>query len=200
MILIALGANKAGPWGEPAPALARALRRLDRRSVKILRRSALYRTDPLGPSDQPVYVNAVASIASAMPPGPLLALLHEVEAEAGRRRGRRWYERELDLDLLAWHGCVVGWPGGRRPESGLAPAPRRGLVLPHPGLDRRPFVAIPLAEVAPGWHHPVTGETAWHMARRLGGGAHGRVLSVLDDGEWDRAPGAAGLAPPSFKP
>jgi 2-amino-4-hydroxy-6-hydroxymethyldihydropteridine diphosphokinase len=101
-------------------------------------------------------VNAVASLTSALPPRELLAALHDVEAEFGRERSLRNASRTLDLDLLAYEDAVIDEPGG--------------LVLPHPRLGERAFVLLPLAEIAPGWRHPVSGRTAGEMLADLPAG------------------------------
>ena len=105
------------------------------------------------PSGQPWYVNGVAEIATALGPDRLLALLHRVEDDFGRVRLARDEARVLDLDLLAY-GRTVSAPGA-------------WPVLPHPRLEERAFVVLPLAELAPVWRHPVSGLSAAELARNL---------------------------------
>jgi 2-amino-4-hydroxy-6-hydroxymethyldihydropteridine diphosphokinase len=143
-ILIGLGANLPGRFGGPRQMLEAALERLGTTDVRILRRSRFWRTRPVPVSDQPWFVNAVAVVDSPLDPAALLARLHAVEDEFGRLRSVRNAARVLDLDLLAY---------GRLVMSGPQPP-----LLPHPRLAERAFVLLPLAEVAPGWIHPVTGE------------------------------------------
>lgn len=145
MIFIGLGANLDGPWGPPAASIARALAELPARGVTVKRRARLYRSAPVPASDQPWFVNTVAEVATHLSPDGLLAVLHAVEEAGGRVRRARWEARALDLDLLD-HGGRVQAGGG----SGEA-------ILPHPWLADRAFVLLPLAELAPGWKHPVTG-------------------------------------------
>ena len=141
---IGLGSNLAGPRGQ----VERAIRALS--SLGPLRVSSLYRTEPLGPPDQPWYVNAVAELRAPLAPEVLLDLLRRLEGEAGRVRPReRWGPRELDLDLL-----LAGAEVRAGPE----------LSLPHPGLLARRFVLVPLCELDPDLCHPVTGE---RLADRL---------------------------------
>lgn len=103
--------------------------------TRLLRHSRLYRSAPMGPADQPEYCNAVCEIETRLEPRELLDALLAIERSSGRQRGPdRWGPRRLDLDLLH----VVGQ---RVDET--------GLHLPHPGLGRRNFVLIPLAEIAP---------------------------------------------------
>jgi 2-amino-4-hydroxy-6-hydroxymethyldihydropteridine diphosphokinase len=122
--------------------------------VKTLRRSAWYRTAPVPASDQPWYVNAVAEVASDLPADALLAELHAVEAEFGRRRTVPNAARPIDLDLLDYHGEIA------------APGPGRA-TLPHPRMTGRAFVLRPLADVAPDWRHPLTGEPIGELLAAL---------------------------------
>jgi 2-amino-4-hydroxy-6-hydroxymethyldihydropteridine diphosphokinase len=141
MILIGLGANLPSALGPPLATLEAALAALEKARVAILARSPWYRSAPVPASDQPWYVNAVASIATALGPVELLALLHQVEARIGRERRTRNEPRAVDLDILDYDGLV------------RADAP----MLPHPRMQTRGFVLLPLRDVAPGWRHPVSG-------------------------------------------
>lgn len=145
MIFIGLGANLDGPWGPPAASIARALAELPAHGVTVRRRARLYRTAPVPASDQPWFVNTVAEVTTDLPPDALLAVLHAVEEAGGRVRRARWEARVLDLDLLDHDGRV---------QAGAGPGQ---AILPHPRLAGRAFVLLPLAELAPGWKHPVSG-------------------------------------------
>ncbi len=156
MILIGLGGNLPSPQhGAPEATLAAALANLDAEGAVTIRRSRWYLSPPVPTSDQPMFVNGVALIRTALGPEPLLALLHRIETRLGRRRRVRWEARVIDLDLLAYEDRVLGTGGGRAPE------------LPHPRLRERAFVLLPLAEVAPGWRHPATGESVEEMIQAL---------------------------------
>lgn len=145
MTLIGLGANLPSvAYGAPDATLNAALRILAHSGVKILARSPWYESAPVPASDQPNYVNGVARLETSLDPAALLALLHRVEAELGRVRGAVNAARPADLDLLDYEGLVS--------RPGEVP------VLPHPRLHLRAFVLLPLADVAPGWRHPVTGQ------------------------------------------
>ena len=175
-IVVALGTNCPGPWGTPLATLDRALAELEREGVTVNARSATYETAAIGQTRQPPYLNAVALVQTSKPPAALLRLLKEIERRAGRRGGRPWGARTLDLDLIDYKGLVQNW-SAKRP--GFVPAGRRPLVLPHPLMQERPFVLRPLLDVAPGWRHPglrLSGRQLWE---RVAGKAEGRVLKRL---------------------
>ena len=161
MILIGLGSNLAGAWGSPRETVEGALAALDRDGVRLIAASALIETLPLGPQDQPHYVNAAARVETRLEPDALMRRLHAIEREAGRERRRRWGPRTLDLDLLDYHGIVAAGPP----------------ILPHPGIAERDFVLAPIMEIAPRWRHPVLGETARTLRLRLTGTA-GRLIAT----------------------
>lgn len=145
-IFIGAGANLAHPtYGSPRETLEAAFRELERRGVQVLRVSPWYRTAPVPASDQPWYQNAVIEVGTTLGPDKLLATLHEVEEAFGRVRSVANAARMIDLDLLDFRGEIA-------PE-----APGRA-TLPHPRLATRGFVLRPLADLAPDWCHPVTGE------------------------------------------
>jgi len=130
-IYIGLGSNLQHPIGQ----LRIALGRLESiPGSRLIRYSSLYRTRPLGPTDQPDFVNAVALLDTTLAPLVLLDALQEMERQQGRvRTGERWGPRTLDLDLLLYDDWHI--------ESSR-------LRVPHPGLHLRAFVLYPLAEIA----------------------------------------------------
>lgn len=154
-ILIGLGANLPGPAGTPRQTLAAALEALTAEGIRVCASSGFWTSPAWPPSDQPPYLNAVARVETAFGPEELLLRLHSLEARFGRMRGERWAARTLDLDLLA-HGRLH-----------RAPAEVGDLALPHPRLAERPFVLLPLAEVAPGWCHPVLGSSVGALIASL---------------------------------
>ncbi len=159
-VLIGLGANVTGAWGLPTETLKRALRELEILSDRGFEASRLYRSKPVGPANQPDYVNAVCRIDTKLSPAALLTAFKALERASGRGKGRRWGPRPLDLDILDYKGRVYQWPGIN------FTGPRRRLILPHPELHVRAFVLKPLLDVAPDWRHPVLGQTARQMLGR----------------------------------
>lgn len=142
MAWIGLGSNLDGP----ADHIRRALEELDDlRDTRRVHASALYRSAPIGPADQPDYCNAAAAVQTRLSPRALLCDLQALEQAHGRRRNRRWGARTLDLDLLLYEGRIL-----REPE----------LTLPHPHLHERAFVLVPLAEIAPEVTVPGRGRVA----------------------------------------
>jgi 2-amino-4-hydroxy-6-hydroxymethyldihydropteridine diphosphokinase len=133
---IGLGSNRPhGRHGAPSRVIEAALDALEAEGVHILGRSRTILTAPLGPSIRR-FANAAALIETTLVPTELLALVKRLERDFGRRRGRRWGARVLDLDLLLWSG------GGWR---------TRALVIPHPRLTERAFALTPLLQVARQW-------------------------------------------------
>ena len=151
MILIALGANLPSPAGPPAATLRAALARLEEQGVKIQSVSSFYETPAWPDPGQPAYVNAVAAVETTLQPVELLTLLHGVETAFGRLRSAPNASRSLDIDLLDHGGTVM----------------TQGISLPHPRMNERSFVLVPLAEIAPHWRHPVTGEGVGDLLARL---------------------------------
>lgn len=156
-VLIALGGNLAGRFSTPRELLEAALARLPDAGFKLVRRSSWWRSDSWPDATRPAYLNALAIVETRLGPKPALQALQQLEALFGRtRRGdgseERNAPRTLDLDLIAYGRLVL--PGPEPP------------ILPHPRAAERLFVMGPLAEIAPGWRHPVSGLTAEALAAR----------------------------------
>jgi len=167
MILIGLGANLAAPQhGSPRESCEAALEALMAAGVRVVRRSRWYESAPVPPSDQPWFVNGVVAVATERTPEALLALCLDIERRFGRERRQRNAARPLDLDLLAWDDRIV--------EG-------EGLALPHPRLQDRAFVLLPLAEIAPDWRHPVLGLSIAELIRRLDAGSQAFPLANKGD-------------------
>ncbi|MBI1418659.1 MAG: 2-amino-4-hydroxy-6-hydroxymethyldihydropteridine diphosphokinase [Limimaricola sp.] len=170
--LIALGANAASAEGGPEDTLRAAIAELAEATGETPTVSHLYRTPAFPPGAGPDFVNAALRLETTLAAPDLLALLHRIEAAHGRERKVRWGQRSLDLDLIALGDAVLpdvaGWRRWHDLDAAAQPvqAPDR-LILPHPRLQDRAFVLVPLADVAPDWRHPVLGlSVAQMMAAR----------------------------------
>ena len=149
---IALGSNRRhGRHGAPLRVLAAAIDALDRAGARVLARSLVRTTPAMGGAGRS-FANAAVLIRTCSAPDELLALLKHLERDFGRRPGRRWGPRVLDLDILLWSG-------------GAYCGPR--LLVPHPALAARDFVLGPLAEIAPDWRHPTSGRSVRQLRARL---------------------------------
>ena len=127
---IGLGSNLANHLGDPRDLLVEAVAQL--RRLGEVRVSSLYSSAPMGPQDQPDYLNAVAEVDTDLSPEALLAYLQGLEQSAGRQRLRRWGERSLDLDILLMQGVQMQQPA---------------LTIPHIGVMQRAFVVQPLLDL-----------------------------------------------------
>ncbi len=147
--LIGLGSNRRhGRYGAPRRVLDAALAALAAAGIDVVATSPTIRSAALG-SDRD-FANAAVLVRTALTPPALLARLKRIEHGFGRRGGRRWGARVLDLDILAWqHGA---WPPHPRAASGA-------LVIPHAALTGRGFALGPAAALAPDWRLPRTGRT-----------------------------------------
>jgi 2-amino-4-hydroxy-6-hydroxymethyldihydropteridine diphosphokinase len=164
MILVAIGSNLAAPGlASPRDTAAAALAALPLFGVEPLQPSHWYLSEPVPVSDQPWFVNGVASIATALSPAALLASLLALEDRFGRTRGERNAARTLDLDLLDYDGRVCD---------------TAALILPHPRLHQRRFVLAPLCEIAPHWRHARLNLNAAELLARL---PAGQPLHRLDE-------------------
>ena len=145
---VALGSNLDDPPSRVRAALGR-LRGLP--DTRLIASSSLWASRPLGPPDQPDYVNAVAGLLTGLPAEVLLHELKSVESAMGRvQPAARWGPRVIDLDLLAYGSETISAPG---------------LTVPHPGVQERDFVLYPLAEMAPELWIPGLGRVRTLAAR-----------------------------------
>jgi len=148
-VFLGLGSN----LGDREAALEGALGRLGERGFRVTRRSSLWLTEPVGGPPQGLFLNAVAEGDTALRPEALLEACLATEREMGRVRVERNGPRTIDVDVLFF--------GDERRSS-------PGLVIPHPRLHERRFVLEPLAEIAPGFVHPVLGLTVRELLARCG--------------------------------
>ncbi len=166
-VYLALGSN----LGDRERNLAVALRRLEP-LVRIEAVSSLYETDPV-PEGQPPYLNAACRAVTGLEPRALLRHVGEVERELGRRAGERWGPRPIDIDLLLYGDRVVE---------------EDGLYIPHPELPARPFVLIPLAEIAADARHPALDRTISALADAADSSGVRRQVEAGWERRWPRPP------------
>jgi 2-amino-4-hydroxy-6-hydroxymethyldihydropteridine diphosphokinase len=154
---VAIGSNLNQPRAQVNEAFTR-LEALP--GTQSLLRSRLYRTRPMGPQDQPDFVNAAAGMLTLMSARDFLDALLSIEKAMGRNRQERWGPRVIDLDLIWLLGASIDEPG---------------LTVPHPGVSTRNFVLYPLADIAPTLAIPGHGSVS-ALLRTAGDGG----LSVLE--------------------
>lgn len=142
---IAVGSNRRGRHGAPAAEVRAGLALLGGRAAPVVTSA------PVGPSLRR-YANTVAIVDSDLNPREMLAWLKHIERSFGRRRGRRWGARVIDLDIVLWSGGA--WSD-------------RDLTIPHPSYRDRDFVLAPLVAIAPDLRDPVSGLTVRHLRARL---------------------------------
>ncbi|MCG6558925.1 2-amino-4-hydroxy-6-hydroxymethyldihydropteridine diphosphokinase [Ruegeria sp. 1NDH52C] len=170
--VIALGGNLSFDQNPPRITLRNATNELIARGVRVLAESRYFTTPCFPAGAGPDYINAAISFSSELSPAALLQLLHEVEAAYGRAREQRWGMRTLDLDLICYGDRILpdreSYDAWRQldPARQTKLAPDQ-LILPHPRLQDRGFVLVPMADVAPEWHHPVLGLTVQEMLAAL---------------------------------
>jgi 2-amino-4-hydroxy-6-hydroxymethyldihydropteridine diphosphokinase len=149
MAYIGIGSN----IGSPIVNCQRSIALLDNHAgIKVIAHSSFYETEPIGPTDQSWFVNAVAEISTDMDPIPLLDALLNIEIAMGRIRNEKWGPRKIDLDILLYGKSVIK---------------NDRLAIPHPEMIKRRFVLAPLNELAPDLIHPTENKTIQQLLSEL---------------------------------
>lgn len=185
-IIVALGANQSFGTTTPRQTLIRALDEMAAEGLVPVARSRWFKCPAFPAGAGPDFVNAVAVIECDLAASDVLATLHRVEDKLGRTRSARWEARVCDLDLIAFGDAispdiatVTRWIDVGAGAAGAMPAPDR-LILPHPRMQERGFVLVPLCDVAPDWRHPVLGQTALALRDQLPDAARAEVEPIDD--------------------
>lgn len=146
---IGIGANE----GRPVAQCLEAIERMHAApGVRVLRRSSLYRSEPVGLREQDWFVNAVVEIRTVLQAGELMQVLQAIERMMGRERDVRWGPRVIDLDILLYGQQVIQTPD---------------MNIPHPEFHKRRFVLMPFHEIAPYVMHPAFGVSIHGLLERL---------------------------------
>lgn len=171
--LVSLGSNLPFRGRDKTDTIKFALNTIFSESEQPVKASGLYRTRAWPPDSGPDFVNAVVTFRTRMAPDSCIRWLHTIEKRLGRdreadNRNARWLPRVIDLDLLDMNGQVLPdletWKSWRDlPFSRQRECAPDQLILPHPRIEDRAFVVVPLCDVAPGWKHPVSGVSATAM-------------------------------------
>jgi 2-amino-4-hydroxy-6-hydroxymethyldihydropteridine diphosphokinase len=182
-ISVALGTNLGSDRGGRRRTLAAALVALAGAGFRLKRVSRFFST-PCFPADSgPDYVNACVVLDGPSDPPGIMKLLHEIEAAFGRDRQERWGSRTLDLDLLSVGDIIYPGTAAEKHWRSLPAEKQIGtvppeLILPHPRIADRSFVLVPLADVAPGWIHPATGQSVRQMLAALPEAERGTAVPI----------------------
>ncbi len=147
VVVLALGSN----LGDRAANLCSAADRLEAAGIVVTKRSSIWETPPV-PADQPEFLNAAVVAETELAPLDVLRALKAIEYDLGRRPGRRWGPRPIDVDILFYGEQAIDLPE---------------LTIPHPRIAERAFVLAPLAEIVDG-PLPVLGESVHELLDRIG--------------------------------
>ncbi|WP_185962073.1 2-amino-4-hydroxy-6-hydroxymethyldihydropteridine diphosphokinase [Palleronia caenipelagi] len=182
--MLAFGSNKFDDHHSAVKIIANSLTSIAQNLGFVQALSKFYKTPAFPAGSGPDFVNAAAVLQTNYPSAALLHELHDVEAGLGRERMRRWGARTLDIDLIACGDQIRPSAAVHERwrtldlESQMREAPSE-LILPHPRLQDRAFVLLPLCDIAPAWRHPVLGQTVKEMLDSLPASALSGI-EVLD--------------------
>jgi 2-amino-4-hydroxy-6-hydroxymethyldihydropteridine diphosphokinase len=149
-VYLSLGSNV----GDREAHLRKAIEQLEAADIRILRRSAIFETEPQDVKEQGWFLNAVVEVETELFPMQLLARAQKIERDLGRQRLKQGGPRTIDIDILLYGSVVI-----RTPQ----------LEIPHPRMTARRFVLEPLAQLAPDLVHPVTGQAVSAMLAQIQG-------------------------------
>lgn len=143
MIYVGIGSNLSSKgFSTPYQTVLSAIEHFPKFGLKVRKQSDLYESEPVPVSSQPWFVNGVVEISSTKGASDILKTLHSIEDLFGRKRSELNAARTLDLDLLDYKGMIIN--------------DNPNLILPHPRIDKRAFVILPLQNICPDWQSPLT--------------------------------------------
>jgi 2-amino-4-hydroxy-6-hydroxymethyldihydropteridine diphosphokinase len=167
-VLVALGSNSSDNLTESLGVVELAVEMLSLNSIKLSNKSQIYQTPAFPIGAGPDFINCVLAAETELSPEELLAEFHAIEAELGRVRGNRWEQRVIDIDLLSYEELVKpnetivrSWIDMALSDQ-IKRTPEQ-MLLPHPRIQDRAFVLVPMMDVAPEWVHPILGKTTTQM-------------------------------------
>ncbi|MGI3169565.1 2-amino-4-hydroxy-6-hydroxymethyldihydropteridine diphosphokinase [Pseudooceanicola sp. C21-150M6] len=183
---VALGSNLSAKGLSAGEILHAAVARL-RDFADVVSVSRQFRSPAFPPGSGPDFMNAAACLRSDLPPRDFLNELHGIEAAFGRQRKKRWAPRPLDLDVIACGQTVLPDVETWRHWKDLPLAAQRQeapttMILPHPRMQERNFVLVPLMDIASEWRHPVLGRTISEFHADLSEEDRRSMVSVTDPG------------------
>lgn len=151
-VLVAVGSN----LGDRSRYISEAIKKIEERCGKVIKRAPLYETKPIGNCDQ-LFLNTAIICLTHLNPLEFLDEILYIETQLGRKRERHWDNRTIDLDIIMWKPF--------REDSIVMDTPR--LKIPHPLAFERDFVLLPSNHIAPDWNHPVAKTTIGEQTKKL---------------------------------
>jgi 2-amino-4-hydroxy-6-hydroxymethyldihydropteridine diphosphokinase len=182
-MIIAMGSNQKSAMGSPKVTLRQAAESLTSRGGVIRKLSTFYQTPCFPAGAGPDYVNAALLLDADWTPAEAMGHLHAIELEFGRERVQRWGQRTLDLDLIAFDDVVSPDLETYEVWRDLAPDVQKmraptDLILPHPRVQDRAFVLVPMLDVAGDWVHPVSGLSVQRMLDSISNSEISQVIPL----------------------
>ncbi|MGL1919969.1 MAG: 2-amino-4-hydroxy-6-hydroxymethyldihydropteridine diphosphokinase [Hyphomicrobiales bacterium] len=184
MIILSIGSNLESKWGNRIQTLRQSIDELEAHGIKVVKQSTPYFSSAMTKDKTPAnltnqtnqneakdfnlpslhYINMNIIVETSKSASQLLYCLKKIEKAAGRGAGKRWASRPLDMDIIDYKQQITGAQVEKNALKNVGHLP---LTLPHPGLNKRIFVLAPLKEIAPFWHHPISGKTAHQLLYAL---------------------------------
>ncbi len=162
-VIISLGSN----LGDRLNNIKSTIKKIKEKNIKILSISSIYETEPVDTLEDLKFLNCIISLSTPLNPYELLEVFQNIEKEMGRNRTHKNSPREIDIDILFFEDKIIETPN---------------LIVPHPEIEKRKFVLIPLNEIHPEFKHPIIGSTIKEILKNCNE-RHG-VLKILDKNDF----------------